>query len=178
MHEPHILDEEQGLICARVQTVRGVCDPLGVDLWRVGAITAGDIHAAQLSRAAGTEQAGGKPQDVSCRDHPGRLREHDPLLREACRACELSRLVDFAEAFASQADDPVASAHAMATDPHPITLDVGYGLFVPEWLLVDGNHRLAAAIATEVAWVPVAVIGDWDRGVALLVDEAPAAALS
>lgn len=153
---PHVLDEDRGLVGARLGTLLQLASPAGTDLWRVGPITLEDVQQ-HLGRKARTNGL--------CAAHAHQRREPDPLSRPTCRPCEVGRVAWFV-------NHP--DLQAGFEDPHPIALDAGYGPFIPDWPFTDGNHRLLAA---ELAGSPedllvVRIDGDWDRGVALLVDEA------
>lgn len=55
-------------------------------------------------------------------------------------------------------------------DDHPMTVDVGLFGDTPACVLLDGNHRLAAAVIRREARVQVCVIGDIDKAQRVLID--------
>lgn len=157
---PMVLCEGEGLVMARVNTLLSLGDPVGLDMWRVGVIEVEDIPADPdvLTQMVALEGM--------CPIHARLPRDADPLLRPECRACEVGRVAWFMH----RSPD--------ITDEHPISLDAGFGPFVPDWPFTDGNHRLFVLSVLRLSrpevgneTVLVRIDGDWDRGVALLVEE-------
>lgn len=139
-----VLDDDAGLIRTTLARVVALADPLLMDPWGIGPITLADLST-------------GLPAPVhECR---ARDRSHGLDLGPWCRLCEVAAVARFFAA-GPCVDTP---------DRFPVTLDVGFGYFVPDWMLVDGNHRVLAAQLRGDEFIDVGVHGDWDRAVAVLV---------
>jgi hypothetical protein len=55
-------------------------------------------------------------------------------------------------------------------DPEPITVDVGVAGYTPHDLVLDGNHRLAAAIVRGDKEIKVAIAGDIEKARAIFFE--------
>lgn len=55
-------------------------------------------------------------------------------------------------------------------DTEPVTLDVGLRGYTPAELIVDGNHRVAAAKLRGDETITVAIIGDVNKAIAVFVE--------
>jgi hypothetical protein len=149
-----VVDEHAGLIRTTLARVLALADPLASDPWGVGAIT--HTHVQACLDAGHTAGAAG-PHDCARGDTP--RDQSDGLdLGPWCHPCEVASIARW------------VTAGLPENDAHPVTLDFGFGWFVPEWMLVDGNHRVAAATLRGDAHLVVAVHGDWDHAVRVLVD--------
>lgn len=122
------------------------------DAWGAGGISFDDLDA---SVAYGTEV---------CSEHDGYDGAGPPPqpgpVHQPCFSCEVLRI----RRLASDGWPPLAE------DPSPIFVDVGLGDYRPDWPILDGNHRLAAALWRGDTTIDVAVGGDWECAVHLLVD--------
>lgn len=117
-------------------------NPLIDDVWGCGSITLEDVQAAT---AASSESA-----DL--------LRDAgDPCTGPESRAYHLSRIRWFMENEIS------------TDDAHPITVDIGLAGYTPFEIVVDGNHRLAAATLNYEKYIMVEIIGDLDKAQAVFV---------
>ena len=161
-------------------TVTRLCNPLREQPWLGAGFTAREVHEALRSdQPGGTGSEAAAAMDGCGRHGAGVDRAAvDPLARPECSACELGRVVALARELRrmpvpGSLPEAVEWAQwwlAVSPEPHPVTVDVGVGAFVPPWLICDGNHRVAAATAVNWPWLVVGVAGDWDRAVGLLVD--------
>lgn len=52
-------------------------------------------------------------------------------------------------------------------DPKPITVDVGMSGYTPQELVIDGNHRIAAAKLRGDEEIKISVMGDVDKALAI-----------
>lgn len=140
-----VLDEDAGLIRTTLARVVALADPLSMDPWGVGTITMADVMDGLPAPSHTCES---------------RDRSHGLDLGPWCRPCEVAAVARF------YAVGPCVGT----SDAHPVALDVGFGPFVPDWMLVDGNHRVLAAQLRGDEFIDASVHGDWDRAVALLVE--------
>lgn len=51
-------------------------------------------------------------------------------------------------------------------DSEPITVDVGMAGYTPAVIVIDGNHRLAAAVLRGETELIVEIAGSWDKALA------------
>lgn len=138
-------DQFDGPLVVPLEHVLALSDPRVGDPWGVG-----DIHEHDVrSRMSAGDRCGCEATRTG--DQP------------PCRDCELDRI----SAFVETGLDP--------DDAHPISIDVGFGEYLPAWPIQDGNHRLLAAAVRHDPCVVVHVTGDWDRALAVLVDGVPLA---
>lgn len=137
-----IVDEDLGLISAPLAYVLAAADPFTGDPWGVGPLRPSDVRAA-------IEFSG---------PHPCTLVD----LAGSCRECEINRVAHLA----------LWGWPPAEVDPHPVVIDVGALDYVPVWPIVDGNHRVAAAVVRGDTHIEVMVTGDYDRAIAVLVDGA------
>lgn len=147
---PVVLDEDQGIIRTRTAWLTQINDPLLTPPWGVDRIHAHEVLTA-VTRGQGTHAA-----------HPDALHS-GPSRRDPCRECDITRIAYFV---ANHWDTP-------AIDPHPVVVDLGVFDFVPAWPVVDGNHRLAAALVRGDEFIDVSTAGDWDRCIAVLIQGMP-----
>lgn len=149
-----VVDEDAGLIRTTLARVLALADPLASDPWGVGTIT---VEHVQACLDAGYRDGVAGAHDCARGDTP--RNQSDGLdLGPWCHACEVASIARW------------VAAGLPEDDAHPVTLDFGLGWFVPEWMLVDGNHRVAAATLRGDTYLTVAVHGDWDHAVRVLVD--------
>lgn len=143
-----VLDEERGLLRVPVRHLLALANPLDGDTWNIGRrITPADVRDHRDdSPLSGTGH----------RCTGGEVGRH-------CVGCEIVRIAYLVEHGWPPAQE----------DPHPITVDVGLWGYVPDWPILDGNHRVAAAVIRGDEFIDVAVQGDWYLAVSLLVDGAP-----
>jgi len=59
---------------------------------------------------------------------------------------------------------------AADVDLHPVTVDVGMSGYTSDELVVDGNHRVAAAKFRGDETITVSIIGDIDKAIAVFQD--------
>lgn len=103
-------------------------------------------------------------REVTCSAHASSGWIHEPWERPTCRECDLTRLCALVDA-----GEP--DLHTQRRDPHPVTVDVGVGSYVPYTMLLDGNHRVAAASLRGDEFLLVSYTGDEERAHALLIAE-------
>lgn len=140
----YVLDDEMGVIRVSTEWLGTLVNPLESNPWTGSPLTALDVSDAMVYGSGGHEP-------VECQES---------LDLYGCDSCEVQRIAHFVQ----------EGWTSTLLDPEPITLDVGVGNYFPEWMLVDGNHRVAAAIVGGVEWVDVSVHGSWDRAVAMLIE--------
>jgi len=56
-----------------------------------------------------------------------------------------------------------------AADREPVTVDIGLLGYTPPYLIVDGNHRVAAAKIRGDETIAVEIIGDWAKAEAVFL---------
>lgn len=76
---------------------------------------------------------------------------------DSCRACHVERVARFFRDGVPRGDE------------HPVSVDLGLGDYMPEWPVVDGNHRVLAAALRGDVTIEVAPSGDLDRAEAFLL---------
>lgn len=146
--EPHVIDDDNGLIRTNVAWLARIKNPLLTPPWGIDR-----IHAHEVLPAA----ADGRYAHPA---HPDGLRA-DPAPRPTCRECDIARIAYF-------------TTHGWPEDdPHPIEVDVGLGTYIPQWPIIDGNHRLAAALIRNDTLITVSASGDWDRCLNVFVHGTP-----
>lgn len=121
--------------------VLALADPRYGDPWGVGVITDDDVLT-----------------EVEYPTDPDECTHDETAVYDGCRTCDIRRVAHFV-------------THGIDwDDAHPISVDVGFGAYVPSWPIEDGNHRLLAAAVRGEELVTVEVTGDWDRAIDLLID--------
>lgn len=130
-----------GPLIIPIEHVTAFADPLTNPPW-------GDFAAITISEVRSEAET-----PTVC-DHV----EHPSELWDGCRACDIRRIAHFV-------------VHGLPdTGLDPILVDVGVGTYYPSWPLLDGNHRIAAAVVRGEKAVTVEVAGDLERAYAVLID--------
>lgn len=61
----------------------------------------------------------------------------------------------------------------LEADTEPITVDIGLAGYAPNYLIVDGNHRIAAAKLRGDSLIRVEIIGDLAKAEAVFIQGVP-----
>lgn len=139
--EAGILDEDRCWLRVPLHRLLALADPLRDDPWRTG-VTEGLVRV--MLAVPGTP--------VILNEDPAMLGPRDAVDWDAARIVQFYR----------DGWDPIE------TDADPILVDVGTAEVTPRWVILDGNHRVAAAKLRGSLTVDVAVQGDWDLALELL----------
>ncbi len=118
------------------------CDPTLDDPWGCGRIDSEDVRfaAESLDRS--------RPQNL----------EYDRELYESYEY-NIERIAQFYR----------YGWESTAEDSDPITVDIGLAGHTPAYLIVDGNHRVAAAKIRGDEWLDVEIIGELPKAVAMFL---------
>ena len=158
-----VIDEDAGLIHTRVDWVCSIADPWAVAPW-VFNIPAATIWWPKLPAMSLTER---RDHVWHCCETPaGGAVPYDQWddSQTDCPGCHLDR-IEYLTAFGWTNPDSMNSC-----DEDPITVDVGVFDQMPIWPILDGNHRLAAAVLRGDDFITVQASGDWDRCLKIFVD--------
>lgn len=132
-----IVDEEQGILRVPMSILTELAHPLETNPWTGFPLTVEDVLSCEHEA------------QESCYESCGPY--------EGCDDCELARIAHFVR----------SGWDSVMDDAEPITVDVGLGDYFPEWIIVDGNHRVAAAIVLGMTHIEVCIEGSWDRALVM-----------
>lgn len=156
-----VLDEDRGIVAVPVTWLVDIMDPMATPPWGEASwapITTDEVLGCDLDARHPEFCKVGHARVRTIVGQP--LPDDTRLAFMECRACEVFRI-----AFLARHGWPPA-----ADDPEPVLVDVGLGNYMPTWPILDGNHRLAAAMVRGDTHLEVSVQGDWDRGLLVLVE--------
>jgi hypothetical protein len=137
-----LLEVEPGVFRLPLSALLEYCDPMLDDPWGCGRIEEDDVlRAAALL--------------TDCRGQTG---EYDQEGSKSYTA-NVERIAHFYR----------YGWEVAGSDLNPITVDIGLAGYTPAYLIVDGNHRVAAAKLRRDEWLDVELIGELPKAAAIFL---------
>lgn len=139
---PSLLEVEPNVFRIPLTTLLEYCDPTLDDPWSCGRISREDV----LDVAEFLDRSQPKPA------------EYDPELYDSYEY-NIERIAQFYR----------YGWESTSKDYSPITVDIGLAGYTPNYIIVDGNHRVAAAKFRGDQWIEVEIVGELPKAVAIFL---------